>query len=432
MILTRRRGTSSNEPGTGVAVRGVWGVVDQGLSSLSNLGLTIAVAASSDAHSFGAFSVAYLMFFLCLGVARALSQEPLLVTPPDTTAPCRATRAAGSSGASLVLAVVAALVLAAAGAALGDRTGGPIVVFAICVPGLFLQDAGRYVLFSQGRPAAAAANDLLWCVLQLGGFLALRLGGGGSVTTYVLIWGASASACAAVGVLQSGVRPRWRSGTRWVRAERALGIPFAAEFLVYSGSGHLALLLLAALDGLAGVGAFRAALALFGPLQVLVVGLNMVALTEGARMAESPGLLRRTLVGHSVACGALGLAWGAALLAVPTSFGSDVLGPTWAGARELIPHTALFVALWNATAAPAAGLRVLRSATRSLRTRVLTCALLLAFSLFGAGVAGAKGAVSGFAASQAIALVLWWRAFVTAQVMPARRRAGLHTPAATD
>lgn len=394
------------------------------MSSISNFLLTLAVAQATDATHFGAFSVAYLAYFLGLGLLRGLSLEPLLVSPD--LADDESFRNCQRHAAGVVLGAVVpyAALMAAVGLVLRGTIGGPLLLVAACLPALFLQDTWRYVLLCQQRPAAAVANDALWCCLQLFGFVLLRIHGASGFNSYIMVWGASGAFCAAVGAAQAGLLPKCNRCTSWIRSRRALALPFAGEFLIYSGSGYVALLIIGPVSGLGGLGAFRALLALFGPPQVLVVGLNMAALSEGDRLLKrSRRRFCTAIVAYSAACGFVGAFWGVMLGALPASVGVRLLGQSWLPARSLLIPTTVFVALWNATAAPAAALKVLHAASQSLKARGFVCLLLVVLSLLGAISGGVRGAVIGFAISQGIGLGVWWQQFVFAL-----RRSGAAVP----
>src|SRR5215203_3188865 len=79
------------------------GVLDQGLSSISNLLLALLVARFASVRDFGVFAVVSAMYWLFLGVNRSLVGEPRLVIEGDV--PSR--RAALDLYASGCVAVVA-------------------------------------------------------------------------------------------------------------------------------------------------------------------------------------------------------------------------------------------------------------------------------------------------------------------------------------
>src|SRR6476661_3637246 len=64
----------------GFARRASWNVVDQILSALSNVLLSLIVARTVSASAFGAFSIAFLVFSLLVAVNRAAIGQPLQIT----------------------------------------------------------------------------------------------------------------------------------------------------------------------------------------------------------------------------------------------------------------------------------------------------------------------------------------------------------------
>src|SRR5215204_7601982 len=56
-----------------------WGIADQALSSLTNFGIGICVARLLGTREFGAFSLAFVTFYVALNASRGLATDPLLV-----------------------------------------------------------------------------------------------------------------------------------------------------------------------------------------------------------------------------------------------------------------------------------------------------------------------------------------------------------------
>src|SRR5690349_17381419 len=59
--------------------RVAWGVVDQGLSSLSNVAVGFLAARALGADAFGSFALAFATYTLVLGASRSLCTDPLSV-----------------------------------------------------------------------------------------------------------------------------------------------------------------------------------------------------------------------------------------------------------------------------------------------------------------------------------------------------------------
>src|SRR5215210_4122622 len=92
-----------------------WNLIDQGLSALSNLALSIAVARTTSASGFGAFAIAFLLFGICLAITKSAIGQPLQIRLSRAGAvECRAGFRAGL-GAATVLGGVFGVFVATAG-----------------------------------------------------------------------------------------------------------------------------------------------------------------------------------------------------------------------------------------------------------------------------------------------------------------------------
>src|SRR5512132_4343544 len=123
---------------TSLLKKGAVGLVDQGMSSLSNVLAVIMVAQSLSASAFGAFSVAYAVLIFLLTLSR--SYFGTLLTLTDTRAAAR-DRAGAPLGALLVLAPVLTLATGGIGLLLSNKSDFSIViVVALAAPLVCLQD----------------------------------------------------------------------------------------------------------------------------------------------------------------------------------------------------------------------------------------------------------------------------------------------------
>jgi O-antigen/teichoic acid export membrane protein len=401
------------------ARRTAWTVVEQGLSSLTNFAVTIAVARSVDDVAFGAFATAYLIYLLAAIVMRSLVTGPLAVRASVDTADHLP--AAAAAGASVVCGAALGVVIVVAGLAVGGGFGRTLAVFGAFLAPLLLQDAWRFVFITLARPLAAVANELVWIAGQAV-FLGLAL----TVVeptpvNLTAAWAAGASLAALAGIAQAGFLPAVRHGWAFVRQHRDLGVPFAGASVAQFGATQATTLLLGAVVGVAGVGALRGAQTLFGPLAVVFVGLNLAAVPEGSRLAaRSPHRLPRALEAMSVALAAIAIVWGTVVLALGDRVGGAILGDTWSSARTVLP--AMAVAMIGAGMASGAlvGLQVLEAARALFRLRVLVGAITVAAGVGGALAAGVRGGAWGLATAYWLAGAGgWWLLHLTV-----RERAG--------
>ncbi len=176
-----------------------WGVMDQGISSLSNFALGLFVARSFGASNFGAFTLAYITYTVVLNAARGLSTDPLLVRYSGDASRRwhRATSAA--TGTALLVGIAAGSLCIVAGLLLPSPLGPVFVALGVGLPGLVLQDSFRFAFFATGRGFTAFINDLFWTVLLVLGLVVLHTQGDGSAARCLLVFGGTAALAALLG-----------------------------------------------------------------------------------------------------------------------------------------------------------------------------------------------------------------------------------------
>jgi O-antigen/teichoic acid export membrane protein len=393
-----------------VAGRLSWGVADQALSSLTNFALGILVARSFGPTAFGAYSLAFATYLVTLNVSLGLATDPLVVRYSGTEGPVWRDGLAGGAGMALTVGLVSGIGCLLAGLLFGGLLRPALVALGLTMPGLILQDIYRLGFFAVARGRQAVLNDLLWAVVQFFG-LALLIGTHRlSVFALVLTWGGAATVAAVAGGLQAGVAPRPARIAGWLREHRELAPRYLGENLTVGGANALWSYGVGAIAGVSALGSLQAARLLLGPLNVLYQGIGIVAVPEAIRVLRVSA--RHLLSTGMLITGGLGgatLAWGVAMLLLPTRLGVELLGPSWAPAhRLLVPMTLLTVNL-ALTVGALVGLRALGAARRSLRARLLGSALILSGVFIGAAVAGAPGAAWGHVTGSTIAVVGWWR-----------------------
>ena len=149
--------------------RVLYGLADQGVSAATNVGLTVAVARTSDVAQLGQFSLVYIVFIVLVGLARATGTGVLAIEYADDPGRLRE-EAAHSTGYAMGVGAVGGLPLVLAGLTValtgGQVFGATMVLLGVALPGLLLQDAWRGVFFCQGQPQRALVIDLVWAVVQ--------------------------------------------------------------------------------------------------------------------------------------------------------------------------------------------------------------------------------------------------------------------------
>jgi O-antigen/teichoic acid export membrane protein len=392
----------------GIAKRLSWGLGDQAVSSMSNFLVGLVVARELDVAGFGVFSLAWVTYGVMLNISRGLATDPLVVRFSGASTEDWRTATSRATGTAVAVGVAFGVLSALAGMVMGGAIGGAFLGLAVVVPGMLLQDAWRFAFFAAGHGHKAFVNDVVWAVAMVP-FLFLA-STHSAVSSFVLAWGAAAVVAAAYGWWQSGVLPRFTGVRDWLRAHRDLGSRYMVENVSNSGASQLRMYGLGAITGLAAVGAIRGAELLLGPFLALLMGVNLFAVPEAARvLRRAPHRLAKFCAAIGGAQAAAAAAWGAVLLfLVPDSLGRFLLDDVWPPASELILPVSLSVTAAGVIAGATAGLRALGAARRSLRVQLIASAGYLGFGLIGATLGGAVGMSWGSTTAMWLGAGLWW------------------------
>jgi len=347
-----------------------WTGLDQALSSLSNVVVSLALARGAGAPGLGAFTVIFGTYLIVLGFQRALIADPLLASSP-TIDDRDAERAA--LGAAIIFSAIGALLVLGIGAILGRSE---FFALTVVLPFVCVQDLLRYVAFRRLHPRTAAVLDLVWTFVAVGAWWLIRAG---SVSRAVLLWGAGGAlgvflGLFLLGLTPMGIRAAWRW---WNRDARVFGMALAIEGVAYTVSAQASVFIVAGALGSADLGVLRAAQILLAPSAPVLAAFGAFALPRMARRASE--LTRRDSLLASVASLALAapVAAGALMAAHPLTrllYGSSVAVP-----RQLLLPVALASLLSAAAAGTILSLKARRRGRALVSARVATGALGLVF-----------------------------------------------------
>ena len=386
----------------GWARRGA-GLLDQVVSSASNLLAVLLVARALDADGFGRFALAYAIVVATLGVSRSWfgTRLSLLVDPTLVRAEVRSV-----TGALLLLAPVLVLVVIVPSWLL-TAGADPVVLVAVSLaaPVVCLQDSLRFAAVSQGRPAVALWSDATWLVVLLA---LVPLAGRVPAGTVLLLWLAAATAALVVAAVGLRVRPDLRGATAYLRTRHPTSESLSYGTVVTQVAAVVVTSTVAVALGPAAAGALRGASTLMGPLNVLHA-FTGIALT--------PALVRRPRAGDVRACAAVAgslvvvvLVWGGLLLVLPDRWGELLLGDSWRGASRVLGLTVVEYCGVMVAVAAVLGLKVRHEAGMLVRQKTVVALLTVAggcaAAVFGPDVRWVAGALAGAAA---VSAVLGWR-----------------------
>lgn len=385
--------------------------IDQLLSSLSNALLLFTVAQTASVSQFGVISLLVAIFTLLLAFNRGALGSPVLLTSDLPPSDIRAESGYAVTWAAFT-GLVAAIPLCTIGAVAGEFAVATL--FAAVLPAILVQDILRFAAIAGGRPILAVVSDGWWTVCIAGAFLANIVGATVPAAVAVALWGGSGVAAALLLAVTTGVTPRMYRLGGWWKSYAGARIHFGfgdALSPVYTVAVVFAVTVI--VDS-AVAGSLRGAATLFGPLALLFAALPLVFVPHVRRSMASPLRQWQLLVRISwVSSGLTALAT-IAVVAIPRSWGSAIMGSTWDSAVTVIPFEGLAVvaAIWMASVYV-----LLKSQGRgraAFWTRILQVVAQLTGCVAGAFV---FGTAAGIAASGA---VLLWVAVVLSVLLAGR------------
>ena len=121
---TQDRGASS---GAARARNSVWGLVDQALSSITNFVGSVLAARTFTAAAFGAVAIGYSLYFISVGISRAMVTDVLVVRFAATSADQQSQSINRSVAGTIVVAGALATLMLCAAPLLPPNSGNVLV-----------------------------------------------------------------------------------------------------------------------------------------------------------------------------------------------------------------------------------------------------------------------------------------------------------------
>jgi O-antigen/teichoic acid export membrane protein len=390
------------------------GVVDQALSGLTNIVVTILVARSVSPDAFSAYAVSFAVFVLCLGIFRAVWSEPLIVRFSNA-GPSELSRAVrGMAPWSLLSAAAIGVVLLLAGGALWHTgLGGCLMTLGLVLPAVLMQDFVRFSYFAARRPKGAVAVDVAWAVallVFLPLLIALRCP---YAEAYIAVWGLGAllASCAlAFDLRRTFAIP---GSKRWMHGHRPFAVKYSFEYAAIAGTTQGMVLVLGAILGASAVAALTGAQVLFGPMNIFNSGLLVVLTAEGTRIAARRQVRRlATLAGlSSLAAGGVAAVWLTLMVVAGDRIGPVLLAESWPTVKPVVVPDGLGAVAAGLILGGLIGLRSLAEPGLSLAARLGSVPLTVAGGLIGAYTGGIVGAALGMSLGLWLSLGGWAFAF---------------------
>jgi O-antigen/teichoic acid export membrane protein len=264
-----------------------WGFADQFCSSLTNFGLTIIAGRALGPEALGVIALGFAAYVIALVFQRALITEPHTVVSAGLPMSERRPISRRTVTMSLLAGGIVAVFLLIMGAVLPGPVGKGFLLFAPWIPIAMVQDLWRFVLFRDGRNAAAVMNDFSWVVGMLITLpLALSIH-----TDWAMVgaWGFGALIGVVLGFWQTRLAPSPPAESwRWWRTDAwPIGKWFALDRAASNVGTQGTVFILAPLLGAAALGGLKATNSVFAPLSVLGPAITLPGLPAMTRAYRS-------------------------------------------------------------------------------------------------------------------------------------------------
>jgi len=349
-----------------------WAMVDQGLSSASNVVFLIAIARLCSIEEFGELSLAYAILVFGLGVLRGTLGTLVSVEGSSS----------GRIGELPLIALVWALLMVGIGAASSLLVDPRHSFFAllISVVVIYPQDILRYFYIANLRPVRAVFSDGIWLTASLSLLLTSVLVPTLSPLVAIGIW-AGGALLALLSFIPSarGVRP---AHPKWVGLLRTEARVLLLHALLVQSAPLMVATAMAAFMDVRDLAALRGGSTLIGPVSLLMSAVPLVVVPE---LVRASGKRRSRLAQiQSLAMMLLVTLWGVGISLLPPEIGVEIIGETWQGTISVWYLIVLEYGMWALASGGQAWLQSNRKWSVLLHVRLIYFTgfvLLLALSL---------------------------------------------------
>jgi O-antigen/teichoic acid export membrane protein len=388
-----------------------WSLLDQGSSSIANLALSVLLAQLLSRADFGAFAIVFSAYLVALGVNRAAVGEPtllrlrrFLVGKEHLSAERVATQSA-----SLLLAAMMAIAFCGSAAVIGGVVGELLFILAAALPGLLFLDCNRYVLYALSDAQRASQLGAITTVMQFGA-LSFAIGiGVREVAHLFAVWAGVATAVSCVVCLLHRRLPSLVAGVHWLRRNRDVAPHYLLEYGILASVQQGLVLIVGVTAGLSATAELRAVQVLLGPVNMVSMGVAIVALPAAARrVVQNANSLRRLSLQVSAFLSFAMLVTTIAALLIPDSLGRRILGASWPTNDSTILLVSAGLVLNLAAYGATLGLRALGKSASTLKARLVLAPGALGCIAGGAATGGLQGALIANLVVAALQAGVWW------------------------
>lgn len=400
-------------------------IIDQGMSSVSNILVIIFVAHALAPEDFGRFALLFLVAGFAQGLVRTLVSLTVLVHPEVADGRPRAV-----IGSALILGAFAGLVCLVGGAIAwwaGSPLGPATVALSLFLPLLLLHDLGRYLGFATARAMRSILIDTLWVAFMVVFFAVTLVRGDASLLVLIAGWAGSGSLAALWVFVQYGVPRGEQISLAWLRERWHFSWRTFVGNMSGNGGALIGAMLITTVSGPLSVAAVRASLLLGRPGAAVQLAAGASAAADVAREKPDDRELRRHQRRAMTISAAAALVNVVVLLALPDAVGRLILGGVWPIIEPLLLPAGLAVVALAAQSGVRAALLGRREVHIAMIVDIVGTLLTISGLVVGAALWDQAGAVWGLVAGQAVTSAVWWAVFLRYLRRRAREHEFVHT-----
>lgn len=317
-----------------------YGLLDQGVASLTSLLLLAAAAQSLSSEDLGLFSIGMATVISCVAIIRSMTGETLVVRAASVFGGTTSTgtlrqESRNAVGLSLTLGFIASLVIASIGWLWSD-VRNVLLCSAITVVAIVGQDCMRHVCITMRKSASLLAGDMLVLVIGVTGIVRAGMEGNGP-GPMILLWGLAGFLAFLFIMLIDRNWPSPRGGIEWLRAAWPSSSAFVVEAVLGALIGYAIVVVLGAVGSPADVAGYRATVSIFGVTSLVINFLRTAVLRELTPVhLRDPKNMWRLFSYMAALVAGTTVATLATVLFIPSAWGEAAFGEAW----PLIPELA--------------------------------------------------------------------------------------------
>lgn len=386
-------------------LRVIKSVASSGITSLISLVLSISIARNGGVDGLGEFGIAFAVLSLIQVAAREAGITPLLGEQLSGDV------VRNHSRRQSLIGLVAMFLLAGTGVIFALPL---MVIIGLGVHGTLMFNYSKIIDLTLGKGDKALLKDLVIFILVVITAVNVDIFDL-DYELVVAVWVAAGSMIGYLGSIQEklSLRPSWVGRGE----ESRVGIGFAIQSVIGSGSVQLLTLLLALVSGPTLVGTLRGGSTLLGPANLIATAVQPLAIRKLATVRHTYRRKRLVLIAKlSVALVGIYCVVSVATVVLSNHLGSVLLGNVWNEVKPILVILAVDGVLASLCIIPVAAHRALWASRRSLHISIIVLVIRVPAVTIGATVWGVQGAAWGYLISTAFSALCWW--FSAATIPP--------------